>query len=71
LIHEAIVDRAYSAATHRAMLHKRRITIVIPQQSDQMAGNKRGRNRGQPPELDVEASEARKVVNAPSPGQAV
>jgi transposase len=45
------------------MLHKRRIAVVIPQKSDQIAASKRrGRKGGRPPGLDVEACKGRDVV---------
>src|ERR1039457_890718 len=45
------------------MLHKRGITVVIPQKSDQIAARKRrGRKGGRPPGLDVEACKGRNVA---------
>ena len=38
-----IAGRAYSAAARRAMLHKRGITVVIPQKSEQMAAPQEAR----------------------------
>jgi len=63
-----IADRAYSAAAYRVMLHKRGITVVIPQKSDQIAARKRrGHKDGRPPGLDVEAYKGRNVVEESRP----
>ena len=58
-----IADRAYPAAAYRAMPHKRGITVVIPQKSDQIAARKRrGRKGGRPPGPGVEACKGRSVA---------
>ena len=45
------------------MLHKRGITVVIPQKSDQIAARKRrGRKGGRPPGPGVEACKGRSVA---------
>ncbi|MGI8446223.1 MAG: hypothetical protein ACR2MP_03345 [Streptosporangiaceae bacterium] len=45
------------------MLHKRGITVVIPRKSDRIAARqRRGRQGGRPPGLDVEACKGRTVA---------
>jgi transposase len=45
------------------MLHKRGITVMIPQNSDQIAArNRRGRNGGRPSGLDAGACKGRNVA---------
>ena len=49
------------------MLHKRGITVVIRQKSDQIAARKRrGREGGRPPGLDAKAYKGRNVAERSS-----
>lgn len=58
-----LADKAYCAAAHRTMLHKRGIKVVIPQRADQIENRKRkGSRGGRPPGLDTEAYKGRNVV---------
>ncbi len=58
-----IADKAYSAASNRDMLRRRRIRSVIPQRSDQVAHRKkRGRLGGRPPGFDTVEYKRHNVV---------
>lgn len=58
-----IADKAYSSAANRTLLRRKRISIVIPERSDQIANRKRRDSLGgRPPELDRTAYRRRNVV---------
>ncbi|WP_082856963.1 transposase [Nocardia nova] len=58
-----IADKAYSAASNRDLLRRKRIRSVIPQRSDQVANRKkRGRLDGRPPGFDKVEYTRRNVV---------
>lgn len=56
-------DKAYSSRATRARLRRRRIGVVIPEPSDQVAHRKRrGSHGGRPPAFDAEDYKARNVI---------
>ena len=58
-----IADKAYSAASNRALLRRKRIRAVIPERADQIANRKRrGRAGGRAPDFDSVAYKRRNVV---------
>ncbi len=58
-----IADRAYSAASNRSLLRRRRIRTVIPERRDQVANRKRkGRAGGRAPSFDAEIYKRRNVI---------
>lgn len=58
-----LADKAYSSAANRKLLRSKRIVVVIPQRSDQVANRKRrGRDGGRPPGFDSDAYQGRNVV---------
>ncbi len=58
-----IADRAYSAASNRTLLRRKRIQTVIPERRDQVANRKRkGRAGGRPPSFDAEIYKRRNVI---------
>lgn len=58
-----IADRAYSAASNRTLLRRKRIQTVIPERRDQVANRKRkGRAGGRAPSFDTETYKRRNVV---------
>ncbi|WP_181722894.1 transposase [Nocardia gipuzkoensis] len=58
-----IADKAYSSATNRALLRRKRIRAVIPERSDQLAHRKRrGRRGGRAPDFDRQTYKRRNVV---------
>ncbi|MEU6827104.1 transposase [Nocardia beijingensis] len=58
-----IADKAYSSAANRNLLRSKRISIVIPERSDQKANRKRrGSLGGRTPKLDRTAYKSRNVV---------
>lgn len=58
-----IADRAYSAASNRTLLRRKRIQTVIPERSDQIANRKRrGRHGGRSPRFDPELYKRRNVI---------
>ncbi|WP_407939523.1 IS5 family transposase [Nocardia terrae] len=58
-----IADRAYSAASNRSLLRRKRIRTVIPERSDQVANRKRkGRSGGRAPQFDAEVYKRRNVI---------
>lgn len=58
-----IADRAYSAASNRALLRRKRIQTVIPERSDQAANRKRkGRAGGRAPSFDSQLYKRRNVI---------
>ncbi|MGW4126329.1 transposase [Nocardia sp. NPDC004711] len=58
-----IADRAYSAASNRTLLRRKRIQAVIPERSDQVANRKRkGRHGGRAPRFDPELYKRRNVI---------
>jgi transposase len=58
-----IADKAYSAASNRTLLRRKRIQIVIPERSDQIANRKRkGRAGGRAPRFDAAIYKRRNVV---------
>ncbi|WP_330230395.1 IS5 family transposase [Nocardia sp. NBC_00508] len=60
---QVIADKAYASAANRSLLRRKRISIVIPERSDQIANRKRrGSFGGRPPELDRTAYERRNVI---------
>ncbi|MFI2477053.1 IS5 family transposase [Nocardia xishanensis] len=60
---QVIADKAYSSAANRNLLRRKRISIVIPERSDQIANRKRrGSLGGRPPELDRTAYKRRNVI---------
>ncbi len=60
---QLIADKAYSSSANRNLLRHKRISIVIPERSDQIANRKRrGSAGGRPPELDRTTYKRRNVV---------
>jgi putative transposase len=58
-----IGDKAYSSRGNRTVLRNRRIQVVIPQPSDQIAHrHRRGRSGGRPPSFDPIAYKGRNVI---------
>lgn len=58
-----VADKAYSAASNRALLRRKRIRAVIPERADQIANRKRrGRAGGRAPDFDTVAYKRRNVV---------
>ncbi|WP_338089320.1 transposase, partial [Nocardia gipuzkoensis] len=58
-----IADRAYSAASNRTLLRRKRIQTVIPERRDQVANRKRkGRAGGRAPSFDAEIYKRRNVI---------
>ncbi len=58
-----IADRAYSAASNRTLLRRKRIQTVIPERSDQVANRKRrGRAGGRAPSFDPQLYKRRNVI---------
>ncbi|WP_428846814.1 IS5 family transposase [Nocardia terpenica] len=58
-----IADRAYSAASNRALLRRKRIQAVIPERRDQVANRKRkGRAGGRAPSFDARTYTRRNVI---------
>lgn len=58
-----IADRAYSAASNRSLLRRKRIQTVIPERSDQVANRKRkGRAGGRAPRFDQQLYKRRNVI---------
>ena len=58
-----IADKAYAAGANRKMLQRRKIKVVIPQKSDQIAARARkGSKGGRPPSLDTDLYRERNVV---------
>ncbi|MGV9823846.1 IS5 family transposase [Nocardia xishanensis] len=58
-----IADRAYSAASNRTLLRRKRIQTVIPERGDQVANRKRkGRAGGRAPSFDTETYKRRNVI---------
>jgi transposase len=58
-----IADKAYSHPSTRIALRRRRIRVVIPERSDQLAHRKaRGSRGGRPPRFDAETYRDRNVV---------
>ena len=56
-------DKAYSSRANRDLLRTKRVTVVIPQPSDQVAHRKRrGSAGGRPPAFDAAAYKGRNVV---------
>jgi transposase len=58
-----IGDKAYSSATNRDLLRRRRVKTVIAQPADQVAHRRRrGRGGGRPPDFDAHAYRGRNVI---------
>ncbi|MFF0637957.1 IS5 family transposase [Nocardia sp. NPDC004151] len=58
-----IADRAYSAASNRTRLRRKRIRTVIPERSDQVANRKRkGSSGGRAPRFDPDLYKRRNVI---------
>ncbi len=58
-----LADKAYSHPSTRAALRKRRIRLVSPERSDQIARRKaQGSRGGRPPAFDTELYKQRNVV---------
>ncbi|WP_438944106.1 IS5 family transposase, partial [Nocardia blacklockiae] len=58
-----IADRAYSAASNRTLLRRKRVQTVIPERRDQVANRKRkGRAGGRAPGFDTETYKRRNVI---------
>ncbi len=58
-----IADRAYSAASNRTLLRRKRIRAVIPERRDQVVNRKRkGRAGGRAPSFDAEIYKRRNVI---------
>ena len=58
-----IADKAYSHPSTRKALRRRRIRVVIPEKSDQLAYRKtKGSRGGRPPRFDAETYRDRNVV---------
>lgn len=60
---QVIADKEYSSAANRNLLRSKRISIVIPERSDQIANRKRrGSLGGRPPKIHRTAYKRRNVV---------
>ncbi|MFE3003382.1 hypothetical protein ACFXG4_51710 [Nocardia sp. NPDC059246] len=58
-----IAHRAYSAASSRTLLRRKRIQTIIPERSDQVANRKRkGRHGGRALRFDPELHKRRNVI---------